>query len=207
ERVEVRRDRAVAEVLGVLVLELGDHRSEVGGAVGEGAAIDRLVARLLDELGEDRPERVAVGVVRVHAGDLLVRGRDAVPHGHEAALELLQAEEEQRDVLVRLGWVGRVAAQAGVPGLPWADGRDAGHTLRLRHDRDRVCRLGSGGGQQHVHVVVEYELARDLRGTVGIRLAVGNDDVDFVISTIRATPAYSKGFKIGSKTYQGDNTA
>ena len=118
EDVEVRRQRAVAHVLAVVGLELGDHRGVVGGPVGVGAAVNRFVARRRDEGRQDRPERVAVGVVRVHAGHVLVLAREPVPHGHETALEFLQAEEEHGAVLERRGRGGRVAAQAAVPGLP-----------------------------------------------------------------------------------------
>ena len=95
ERVEVRGQRAVAEDLGVLGLEQGDHRRVTGREVGVGAPIDDRVAGLLDERHEAAAERIAVGVIRVLDRHDLV-GRDAVPHRHEAALELLEAEEEHR---------------------------------------------------------------------------------------------------------------
>ena len=114
EGVEVRGQRAVAVDLAVLGLELRDHRGVVSGPVCVGAAVDDLIAGRLDQRLESLPERGAVRVVRVHAGHFFVV-LDPVPHRHEAALELRQAEEEHGAVLEGRGRLERVAAQAGVP--------------------------------------------------------------------------------------------
>ena len=100
-------------------------------SVGIRAAVDHLVAGRLDQRLEPARKALPSESFGYWQRDDLV-GMNPVPHRREAALELLQAEEEHVHVLEVCRRLERVAAQARVPGLP-------------RHDRGQARRALPSG--------------------------------------------------------------
>ena len=185
EHVEVRRQRDVGVEVAVGPLEQADHRGVVGEPVGVGRRVDQRVA---GRLGEERPggaEGVAVRVVRERAADDLVGvqlGVDPVHHRDEGVAQVVHAEEVHRGPLglERALARGRVAAQVGVPGLPGHVAADHRRAQGRGLGRDRVDRLGRGGGQQQVHLVRQDGLAGQVAGPVRVGLRVVGLDRDLV---------------------------
>ena len=117
---------------------------------------------------------VAVAVVGEEPADHLV-GLHLVPEVEEDRDHVLQPPEI---VIGPLEAGGRVAAAAEEVGLPRAERRDAGDLVDLGLVGHRVGGLRRVAGTEQVHLVGEDQLARDIGRTVGVRLAVLDDDLD-----------------------------
>ena len=174
---EVRRQHDAGDDLGIVVLELGDLGREVVGEVLIATGIDQGVAGAGERLGEAQlgiAPGVAVAVVGVEPADHLV-GLELAPEVEEDRDDVLQPPEI---VVGPLEAFRRIAAATEEVGLPRAKRGDAGDLVDLRLIGDRVGGLRRVAGAEQVHLVREDQLARDFGGTVGVRLAVLDDDLD-----------------------------
>src|SRR5271157_3568769 len=191
EILEVRRDRHAADDLDALLLVGGDDGAEVLLKRLEAAGIEDAIT----QLGKHRRNAqlgvspsVAVAVVGEEKTNLVVR-RHLRPDAGKYFYDVLDAPEV---VIGPLEALGRVAAAAEEPRLPGRRGRNARHAVEFALVANRVGVFRRGADDHEIDVVLKDKFARDFRGSVRVRLAVLNDDLDR-IAPVRAGDAVLQG--------------
>jgi hypothetical protein len=142
---------------------------------------------------------VAVAIIWEQATHLLV-GLDGLPAIGEVGDHVLQAPEH---VIRPVEALGRVALASEEPGLPWHDARNAGHFVKFAHITDRVGGFGRAGGEHQRDLVLEHQVVGDLASTVGVGLAVLEDDLHRVLLATDGDPALEGHFHLFDDPFVG----
>src|SRR5260370_22920090 len=149
------RNGKCCEYLAGLTYDLLDLCRVVVGAVLVSAWVDDRVARAFEQRSKGAANSVAVGVVRPHDSDLLVRA-DLRPE-----MGVREKELEHAEAVVERPFERRrlpdIPAPSAIPRLPAHHRRAARHAGGLACVRNRVDCLRSGSPQQQADLLVWNE--------------------------------------------------